>query len=207
MTTLLAAFLLVVVLPFLIPSWRTALAALAVQGLLMGWMIFMRGPVAGPDRIITLIDLVAVRGLLVPFMLYRVMRAQNAPPRGDVIPPNMLSWTLVVALIALAFRFASRLDPGGAATQTTTAAAASGLLLGLFTLATQTGVFTQAVGALCVENAVALFELGQPEGSSPLPIKLGLAAVFLLSACLFVLYVRWLDPVGAPEFAPEGPVL
>ena len=206
MTTLLIAFLLVVVTPFLMATWRTALATLSLQGLLMGWMVFRREPVSFPETIIALVDLVAVRGLLVPFMLYRTMRVQNPPRRGDSIPPNMLSWTMVGALIAIAFRFASQLDPVDPASRTTFVAV-SALLLGLFTLATQTGVLTQAVGALCIENAIALFELGQDERATPLPIKLGLAAVFLLSACMYVLYVRWLRPIPAQEPAAVRPVL
>ena len=201
MTTLLAAFLVVIVSPFVIPTWRTALATLSLQGLLMGWMVLRHEPVTAPDTIISLVDLIAVRGLLVPFMLYRVMHAQNAPRRGDVIAPNMLSWTMVGAMIAIAFRFANQLYPTGSVNQTTIAVATSGLLLGLLVLATQTGVFTQAVGALCIENAIALFELGQDERSTPLPIKLGFAAVFLLSACMYVLYVRWLRPVPMQELA------
>ncbi|NNN05115.1 MAG: hypothetical protein HKL90_04370 [Elusimicrobia bacterium] len=206
MTTLLAAFLVVAALPFFIVTWRTALAALSLQGLLMGWMFFQRAPVVSLDSILALVDLVAVRGLLVPFMLYRVMRTQNALRRGDTILPNLLSLMMIAALIALAFRLASQLDPSGAESQTTIAVAVSALLLGLFTLATQTGVFTQAVGALCVENAISLFELGRGN-SAPLPVELGMVAVFLLSACMYALYVRWIQPGQAQEFSAEGPIL
>jgi len=207
MTTLLAAFLVVAALPFVLVTWRISLAALSLQGLLMGWMFFRREPVFTPDSILALADLVAVRGLLVPFMLDRAMRAEAAPRRGDALLPNMFSLTMVAVLIGLSFRLAGHLDPGGSESQTLVAVAVSALVLGFFTLATQTGVFTQVVGALCVENAIALFELGGEASSTPLAVELGLAAVFLLSACLFVLYVRWLHPGSATEFLAEKRVL
>lgn len=207
MTTLLAAFLVVVALPFVCATWRVSLAALSLQGLLMGWMLFRREPVVDADSILSLVDLFAVRGVLVPFMLYRVMRAADASRRGDVILPNMLSLTTAAILVALAFRLAGQLAPGGFESRTAIAVAVSALLLGLFTLATQTGVFTQVVGALCVENAIALFELGGEGGAAPLPVALGLSAVFLLSSCLYALYVRWLHPGSATEFLAEKRVL
>jgi hydrogenase-4 membrane subunit HyfE len=135
------------------------------------------------------------------------MRAEAAPRRGDAVLPNMLSLTTVAVLVGLSFRLAGHLDPGGSSSQTSVAVAVSALLLGLFTLATQTGVFTQVVGALCIENAIALLELGREGSSTPLPIELGLAAVFLLSACLYALYVRWLHPGSATEFLAERRVL
>lgn len=207
MTALLAAFLVVAALPFFMATWRVVLAALSLQGLLMGWMAFRGQPAAAPDAVLALVDLVAIRGLLVPFLLYRVMKAQDAPRRGDAILPNMLSLMLLAVLVALAFQLAARLEPGGSEAATLVAVSASALLLGLFSLATQTGVFTQAAGALSVENAVALFELGRKGGSPPFPVELALTSAFLLSACMTVLFVRWLHSGAAQEFLAERRIL
>lgn len=198
MTTLLVALLVVILSPLLIPTWRTAVAMLSLQGMLLGWMVLRRGEATALDTMIELADLIAVRGLLVPFMTYRVLRSQSASRNGDIVPPNMLSWTIAGGIVAISFGFGSRLDPSGSESQTVIAVATSGLLLGLFTLATQPGVFAQAMGALSIENAIVLFELGRKDSPIPLPIKLGQAGVFLLSACLYVLYVHWLRP------APTG---
>ena len=199
MTILLMAFLVVILAPLVIPTWRTTAAMLSLQGLLLGWMAFRHRADATLDTMIALTDLVAVRGLLVPLLIYRVMRAQNPARSGDIVPPNMLSWAMAGGMVAISFRFATQLEPSGSEFQTVLAVATSGLLLGLFVLATQPGVFAQAAGALGIENAIALFELGQDERHTPLPIKVGLAGVFLLSACMYVLYVRWLRPVPAEE--------
>lgn len=204
MTTLLLAFLVALVLPFLAASWRTRLAGLSAQGLLMGWIYFRHQPPASLESALAFVDLVVLRGALVPLMLYRVMGATASSRRGDEVAPNMLSWTIVGALVAVAFRLASRLEPGGSEPQILLAVAVSGLLLGFFVLATQTGVLAQAVGALRVENAIALFELGEA-GAAPLPVRVGMVSVFLLTACLFALYVRWTHE--APELAFEEPTL
>ncbi|TBR18653.1 hypothetical protein EPO15_15075 [bacterium] len=204
MTALLAAFLTVAALPYFMVTWRTALAALSLQGLLMAWMVLERGPASSPEALLSLVDLGLVRGLLAPIVLYRVLEAQRPPRRGDALLPNMLSLATAAALVALAFRFAGRLEPGGGEVQTAVAVSAAALLLALLSLATQTGVFTQAVGALAAENAIALFELGAEGGSTPLPVRLGAAVVFLLSVWLLSLYVRWLPPEAGPEPAGEG---
>lgn len=197
MTPLLAAFLAVAALPYVMVTWRVALAALSLQGLLMAWMLVERGSCDTPAGLLALADLLVVRGLLAPALLYRVMRAQGAPRRGDVVLPNMLTLTTAAALVALAFRFAALLDPGGTQTQTALAVSASALVLALFTLATQTGVFPQAVAALCLENAIGLFELGGEGGTTPLPVAFGLAVVFLLSVVMLRHFVLRLPPEGA----------
>jgi hydrogenase-4 component E len=194
MTSLLLIFLLVLLFPLFISTWRMSLTGLSAQGLLMGWIAYRAQPILTAANVTTLVDLAVVRGVVVPLLLYRVMRAGQAPRRNDVIPPNMLSWGLVGILVALAFRFASRLAPADAQLQTLLAVAAAGLLLGLFVLATQVGAFSQVVGALRIENAIALFELSGDEPVAPLPVRVGQLVVFLVTAWLYASYVNRLQP-------------
>jgi hydrogenase-4 membrane subunit HyfE len=210
MTSLLVVFLLVVLLPLFISTWRTSLAGLGTQGLLMGFMIYVLSPTPTWERTISLIDVVAVRGLIVPFLLYRVLHAGHAPRRNDVIPPNLLSWGLVGILVALAFHFATRVVPSDAQLHMHLAVASTAILLGLFVLATQTGAFSQVVGALRIENAVALFELASDQPVAPLPVQVGQLVVFILTAVLYAFYVNRLSPTTEPTRAEppaEGPAL
>ena len=199
MSSLLIAFLLVLLLPLLIASWRMSLLGLAAQGLLMAWMMVRIAPLSSVASLVTLLDLGVVRGLLVPLLLFRVLRSHNAPRRNDVIPPNMLSWSLAAILVAFAFRFAGRVIPIGDEAQTHLAVAATGLLLGLFVLSTQTDAFSQVVGALRIENAIALFELGSGKVLAPLPVQIGQLVAFLLTTLLFVSYVDRLRASADPE--------
>lgn len=194
MSSLLLTFLLVSLFPLFISTWRTSLTGLSAQGLLMGWMSYRVEPTISAASMTTLVDLVLVRGVVAPLLLYRVMRAGQAPRRNDVIPPNMLSWGLVGILVALAFRFASRMAPADPQLQTHLAVAAAGVLLGLFVLSTQIGPFSQVVGALRIENAIALFELSGDHPVAPLPVRVGQLAVFLLTAWLYAYYVNRLQP-------------
>lgn len=205
MSSLYLGFLMVLIFPLVAASWRLSILGLGLQGLLMAWIVARHGPPESAGALLSLVDVGLVRGVLVPLLLYRVMSAQAVGPRNDVIPPNMISWTVAGVLIAVAFRFASRVAPVGEE-QTAIAVATSGVLLGMFVLATQTGPFSQAVGALRIENAIALFELSGGGHDAPLAVHVGMMLVFLLTASLLATYVRRLqDPV--PDFATPRPPL
>jgi len=175
----------------------------------MGWMVVQRGPVE-IDAALPLLDLLIVRGAVVPMMFQRVMRERTTGGRQDVRAPNLFSLLVLVLVIAAAFRFAAALDPVSGESQVRLAVAASGVLLGLFLLATQGGVFAQAVGVLYIENAIALFEFDRVEGAMPLPVELGLLAVFMISASVYAAYVERLSTFVATLPADpldEGPTV
>ena len=80
MNALLVALLLVLLLPLFAASWRTSLLGLAGQGLLMAWIaIRLRPEHATAAQWLTLVDLVLLRGVLGPWLLYRVLSARPAP--------------------------------------------------------------------------------------------------------------------------------
>jgi hydrogenase-4 membrane subunit HyfE len=197
MNELYFAFLAALVAPLLIASWRTSLAGLSAQGILMAWMVVRHEPLDSPHTLLSFVDAGLVRGVLVPILLYRVMADRHAPERNDVIPPNMISWTVAGVLIAVAFSFARRVLPGDES-PLALATATSALLLGLFVLSTQTGPFSQAIGVLRIENAIAFFELGSGQ-EMPLSIHGGLVVVFVLTAVLLARYLRWLSEPPPPE--------
>ena len=89
------------------------------------------------------------------------------------------------------------------------AVAGAGLMLGLFVLATGSDPLSQVIGALRIENAIALFELGGGQHPAPPLIQLGLVAVFVGTAALFVSYLSAANADGAPAAAvdAEGPTL
>jgi hydrogenase-4 membrane subunit HyfE len=171
----------------------------------MAWMVVRQEPLDSPHTLLAFVDTGLARGVLAPLLLYRVMSQQGAAGRNHVIPPNMISWTIAGVLVAVAFRFAHRLAEGEA--QLPLAVAASGLLLGLFVLSTQTGPFSQAIGVLRIENAIALFELGVGGQEMPLAIHAGLVAVFVLTVGLFAVYLRWLNAPPPAEPGMRGPAL
>ena len=111
--------------------------------------------------------------------------------------------------------------------QTFVAVATAALLLGLLLLATQTGPFSQMVGVLRIENAIALFELGaatQPPRSAgaadaepallelathhghALSLTIAQTVILVLTVWLFRWYLQVLPPPTSGKVsAVEGP--
>lgn len=201
MSGVLIAFEIVLLLPLFIGTWRVSLLGLSCQGFLMAWIAFHHGLHLSLDTAVQLADLVVLRAIAGPALLYAVLLRQNAPRRNDVIAPNLLSWAMALALVLVAFRVADVLVTTEGDAQTWVGVAASALLLGLLVLGTRTGVFSQMVGALRIENAIALFELADAHHSS-VGVRMGQTAVYLGSIALFRWYLVHL--AGEPE-APASP--
>ncbi len=187
MNPLLIGFVAVLLLPLFVASWRLSLFGLAGQGLLMAWISYQLDPsFQTADAWVGMFDVLLIRGIGAPLALYAVLRSQRAPARADLLSPNLMSWTLAIVLVLFAFRFADLLVPVDGEEHSFVAVATAGVLLGLLLLATQTGPFSQMVGVLRIENAIALFELG---ASSHQDLGMRIAQTLLLVAT--VLLFRW----------------
>ena len=136
-----------------------------------------------------LLDLLVLRTWFVPRHLFAIMRSLGGPGRRDVIPANLLSWTMAGALVLVGFRFAALIHPEGGVIGTHVAVATSGLLLGLLVLGTQASTIGQIIGVLRVEYAIALFELASGH-EVELPVQLGVTAVLVLSVLTLGAFLR-----------------
>ncbi len=191
MNPLLIAFAGVLLVPLFVASWRLSLFGLAMQGILMATISYQLDP--NLDSVaawIGLFDLVIVRGLGAPLLLYSVLLEQRAPPRNDVLSPNLMSWTLAVAFLIGGFRFADLLVPVEGVEHGFVAVAAAALLLGLLVLATQTGPFSQMVGALRIENAIALLEMSGSHGEEDPAMRVAQMLILVGTVLLFRWYLR-----------------
>jgi hydrogenase-4 component E len=207
MNGILIAFQIVLLVPLFVGTWRVSLLGLSLQGFLMAWIAFRLGFHLSVDSVIEVVDLVLLRALAGPLLLYRVLLQQNAPRHNDVIAPNLLSWVVAFSLVLLAFRLSDVLVPGESELQLLVAVSTSALLLGFLVLSTRTGPLSQLVGLLRIENAIALFELGAVHHAS-IGIRLGQTAITLVSIGFYRWYLR---NVSAEETtvvpAPERPAL
>lgn len=182
-------FLLVILVPLFAARWRISLLGLALQGVLL-----LRA--SGAAHAFDWIDYLACRALIGPILLYLSFAGGDRPPRNDVIPPNLFSWAFVGALTLAAFQFAVALGPVPAAAGRIAVATAA-LLLGLFVLASQDKPFSQLIGVLRIENAIALFELAFPrEAPDPVVRSAQILATFgaLLLAAWFLRTLREAQP-------------
>jgi hydrogenase-4 membrane subunit HyfE len=195
MTFPLVIFLIVILFPLFASTWRVSLLGLGLQGLLLAWMASLSVELESVPGILLLADLLLLRGILAPAVLYAVLERQKAPRRNDVIPANLLFWTLAGALILMSFRFAklevfsSGLASGPGEGSTQLAVSTAALLLGLLVLATRNTLFSQTIGVLRIENAIVLFEVGSPH-HLPVSVQLGLSAVYGLTVLIFSLFLR-----------------
>lgn len=211
MNPLLIALLGVMLGPLFVATWRVSLLGLSAQGFLMAMVAssLASGPRAAGDWL-TLFDLVAIRGVVAPLALYLVLRRHDIPARLDIIPPSLLSWTVALAMVLVAFNVSEVLVADGGEQATLVAVAIAGLLIGFLVLATRGGPLSQIVGVLRIENSIALLELEGGHHHAPIAQQAGLLLAFLGT----VVAVRWylaLLPVRpeAPPAAPaaEGPTL
>ena len=62
----------------------------------MAWMVVRLEPLDSPHTLLAFADTGLARGVLAPFLLYRVMSRRSAGPHNDVIPPNMNSLSRLV---------------------------------------------------------------------------------------------------------------
>lgn len=197
MTYLLVAFLIVVLGPLFIATWRTSVIGLGLQGLVLTAILAQRGWHPSPSAAVLLLDLVVLRSWFLPRHLYGILSRQGRPRRNDVIPANMLSWTLAGGLVMVAFHFANLVVPGGGVESTHLAVATASLLLGLLVLGSENTTFSQITGAIRIENAIALLELSS-EHELSFPIQLGVTGILLATVLLFGRFLRQ-SPGGTLE--------
>ncbi len=199
MNPLLIAFVGVLLVPLFVASWRLGLYALAGQGFLMAGLAFQIDP--EPTTAVAWLracDLVLVRGIAAPLSLYLVLRSRRASDRDDIVPPNLMSWTLAIALVIGAFRFADLIVPSSMPVHGFIAAAAAALLLGFLVFATQTGPFSQMLGALWIENAIAVFEIAGGPAHGDVALHAAQMAVFVVTVLLFRWYLATLPRPQLP---------
>ncbi|MEY2935951.1 MAG: putative transrane protein involved in the pathway [Pseudomonadota bacterium] len=187
MSPLLVCLLGALLIPLFLATWRASLLGLAFQGLIMAGIALPELTLQAPAQAwLTLFDLGVVRGLLLPLALYTALRATGAPSRNDVISPNLFSWMIALGLVLAAFNFSEALVSEPGEPQTLVAIAIAGVLLGFLVLASAAGPFGQMVGALRIENAIALLELSGSHRAS-LGMRLALLGIFLATLAFF----RW----------------
>ncbi len=70
MTDLLIVFVMMLLLPLFVASWRVSLLGLSGQGLLMAWMVSTARPRPRLDVVATLLDLAWCAAWSLPLALY-----------------------------------------------------------------------------------------------------------------------------------------
>lgn len=182
-------FLVAAVVPVFFGKIRAAPFWLAVQAAALGWASAARHGEWSGHALAALVEVLAVRAVIAPLLLRRAIRGRDEP-NLDLMPSNLFTWAIAIALLVLAFEFGApeMSDRHALALGAVGATVAVALLL----LAANGSPPAQLVAVLFMENAIALFESLLPE-PWPLPVHLALSAIYLLTVGVGA----WL--IGRPE--------
>lgn len=167
----------------------TCIRALAVQGLLLGFLPILIAPTVSLHAVGLAIGTVAVKAVALP--LFLVWAIREAAVRREVEPSigPIASLLLGAAAVALAFAIAARLpEPPGSEALLVPYSLAT-LIIGFIVLTTRRKAVTQVVGYLMLENGIYLFGLTQTE-SVPFLLELGVlldvfVGVFIMGIVVF----------------------
>ena len=189
MTLPLIAFLMAAIIPIFFGKIRSAPFWLTAQAAALAWNVSHGDPPL--HTYASLAEVLIVRALIVPQLLRRVIR-QRDEPNLDLMPSNLFTWAIAIALLVLAFEFAA---PAMSDRQALTLGVVGATVaVSLLLLSTNDSPPAQLVALLYMENGLALFESLLPE-PWPLPVHGALSAIFLLT----VWVGSWL--IGAPDSA------
>jgi hydrogenase-4 membrane subunit HyfE len=198
----------VMVVPLFVATWRSSLFGLSFQGFLIAWAAYrLRPELHAIETWLSLVDLVLVRGVGAPLLLYRLLLSQKRAARHDIIAPNLLSWTVALGLVLAAFNLSAALVPVAGDERALISVATAGVLLGFLVLASQSTPFGQVVGALQLENGIALFELGGQRHHGSLVTLVGQVAIVAGTLALYVWLLRGFsegssDPLTSAQDEP-----
>jgi hydrogenase-4 membrane subunit HyfE len=192
MTLPLIAFLLATVIPVFFGKTRSAPLWLAMQALALAWNgVALYGAPSG-HALATLVEVVIVRAAVAPVLLRRAIR-RRSEPNLDLMPSNLFTWAIAIALVVLAFEFGA---PDMIDRQAfTLGAIGATVTVALLLLSTNNAPPAQLVAVLFMENALALFETLLPE-PWPLPVHSALGVIYLGTVGVG----SWL--IGTPDSAP-----
>lgn len=202
MSPLLMGLLGVMVVPLFVATWRSSLLGLSCQGFLIAWAAYRLSPeLHSVGTWLTLADLVLVRGIAAPLLLYRLLSTEKRPARHDIIAPNLLSWTLALGLVLAAFNLSAALVPVDGDQRALVSVAVAAILLGFLVLASQATPFGQVVGALRLENGIALFELGGARHHGAAVTHVGQVAIFAGTIALYLWLMKGFAESGSTAVA------
>jgi hydrogenase-4 membrane subunit HyfE len=171
----LIAFLIATAIPLFFGKLTVTPTWLGLQALALGWITLNKHDELNLHALETGLNVLIIRALLVPRLLRRTLADSHAADH-DVMPSNLITWGVAVALIILAFQFGNgaRADVRSLALGVIAATVTMAFLL----LATNREPLAQLVALLFMENALTLFESLMPE-PWPLPIHMTLSMVYL----------------------------
>ncbi|MEO8297737.1 MAG: hypothetical protein ABI574_08000 [Burkholderiales bacterium] len=200
MTLPLIAFLVAAIIPIFFGKIRSAPFWLTAQAAALAWNVAQHGD-PSLHTYVALIEVLVVRALIAPRLLHRAIR-QRGDANLDLMPSNLFTWTIAIALVVLAFEFAAPAMSGRQAL--TLGVVGATVTVSLLLLSTNDSPPAQLAAVLFMENGLALFESLLPE-PWPLPVHGALSAIYLLTVIVGGWLIATPDVVRPAASVPVSP--
>jgi len=169
---------------------RACIRVAGAQGLLLGGMALTLPSGGAPHLLLIALAVMALKGLLFPWMLERAMREANIRREVEPFVGYIPSQLFGGAAFGFALWMSARL---GLSRMTEVPllppAALATVLIGMFLIMSRKKAISQALGYLVMENGIYIFGLALAV-ESPLLVEMGilldvLAAVFVMGIAIF----------------------
>ena len=200
MTLPLISFLVAAIIPVFFGKIRSAPFWLTAQAAALAWNVAQHGD-PSLHTYVALIEVLVVRALVAPRLLSRAIRRRDEP-NLDLMPSNLFTWAIAIALLVLAFEFAA---PAMSDRQALTLGVVGATVtVSLLLLSTNDSPPAQMVAVLFMENGLALFESLLPE-PWPLPVHGALSAIDLLTVAVGGWLIATPDVTACAAAVPASP--
>lgn len=200
----LVLYCLLLLLSVFSPSWRLSLVALGLQAIGMGAYLVTSRQGLGLHHTAVLFELFVVKGVVVPWFLVGRFKKCKVPRFLDLIPANLLYWTIAAFLVASAYLAARELAAGDYREIMLVGASFSAVALGMLALSSQNDLPGQIISILTIENGVTLFALGAPHETPP-ALELLLALDFVVLVVLAGNFLRHIGVTATGHQVLEAP--
>lgn len=167
------------VVPLLFPSWRVAVLGLGLQGVILALVLSLSHEPGSTAFAAEFAALLVIRGLFVPWYLFRQSREVPMPEPFVLIEPSLWPRALALGLVGLAFALGNTVAGQDRREALQVGTAASGILVGMLLIANQRHHGAQLVGLFTFEGGVTMVELLSPH-PIPFPVQLGVNVIDLL---------------------------
>lgn len=185
-TVALIACFMTTVIPVFFGKLRVVPIWLSLQALTLGWLSLNQSA-GGLHALAAGLEILLLRTWLVPHILRGALARHADSAHLDVMPSNLITWGVAVALLIVAFQFGNGARADLRAL--TLGVVAATVTLVFLVLATNREPLAQLAALLFLENAIVLFELLLPH-PWPLPVHMVLSGVYVGSAAVGAWLVR-----------------
>lgn len=162
---------------------------IGVQGWILMFIAFLQlGDVSVGETVFIMVETLVFKGLLVPYLLYRIINTTGVSKVHRVTMPTFIS--IMLSLVALVVSLAlTRYVAHENVNSIFLGVSLFGLLTGLILITTRLRLFSHLIGFLVIENTVFFFSLAVGI-EMPILINVGILLDILMGVLMLVLFIN-----------------